>query len=80
MKIESATPEAAAFAASTSLKANIAGGSILTIGGFASNDIAIFGGLLLGAAGFFLQWYFQYRRDQREAAEHLARMLAEDGK
>lgn len=67
--------EAADQAASAaSLKATVAGGGMLSIGGLAANDIAIVGGLLLGVAGFLLQWYYQRRRDRREEREHQARM------
>ena len=65
---------AADAAASASLKATVAGAGILSIGGWTANDVAIYGGLLMGAAGFALQWYYQRRRDRRELAEHQARM------
>jgi len=68
--------DTAATAASASLKATVAGGGLLSIGGLTSNDLAIIGGLLLGLAGFMLQWYYQRRRDQREEAEHELRMQA----
>lgn len=68
--------DAAAAAASASLKATLAGAGALTLGGFTANDLAILGGLLLGVAGFVLQWWFQRRRDLREQAEHEARMAA----
>lgn len=65
---------AADAAASASLKATVAGAGILSLGGLTANDVAIYGGLLLGLAGLLLQWYYQRRRDRRELAEHQARM------
>jgi membrane protein implicated in regulation of membrane protease activity len=70
----SAEADAAATAASASLKATLAGGSMLTLGGFTESQIAMFGGLVLGVLGLVLQWYFQSRRDRREQKEHEARM------
>ena len=71
----------AAAAANSSLKATVAGGSILSVGGLTANDVAIYGGLILALAGFVMQWYYQRRRDQREQSqrdeshrEHVARM------
>lgn len=75
--------DTAGGAASASLKATVAGASTMTLGGFTANNIAIVGGVLLGVAGFLLQWHYQRRRDDREEAqraeehaEHLAKMQA----
>lgn len=76
-------PDVAASAASAGLKATLAGGGILTIGGLTANDLAILGGLLLAIGGFIVQLVSQARRDRREEQkrreehlEHLARMEA----
>ena len=75
MKFQTSTEaEAAATAASASLKATITGGGMLTLGGLAANDVAMIGGLVLGVAGLVLQWHFQSKRDRREEREHLFRM------
>ena len=75
MKFQTAAEaDAAAGAASASLKATLAGGSMLTLGGFTESQIAMFGGLVLGLLGLVLQWFFLARKDRREQAEHEARM------
>lgn len=55
-------------AAAASLKATVAGGGLLSIGGLTANELAILGGLLLGLAGFALQWHYQRQRNQRDRA------------
>lgn len=66
--------DTASTAASAGLKASVAGGGMLSVGGLTANDLAIVVGLVLGVAGFAVQWYYQRRRDRREELEHLARM------
>lgn len=73
--------------AASAPKLTVTGGLVTSVGGLTSNDIAVYGGLAIAAAGLMLQgvlsWWFQHRRDRREAearaeerAEHEARMVA----
>lgn len=39
------------------------------------NAIAVIGGIVIGLAGFFLNWFYKRRQDRREQAEHDLRMI-----
>lgn len=54
--------------------ATYVGGSAAFFGGLSANDLAALAGIVGLVVGLVMQWYFSRRKDQREAAEHLARM------
>lgn len=68
-------PSAAASAGA--LKATLAGGAAMSLGGLTASDAAMWGGLVLGVAGFVLQIILGIRRDRREQREHEARMATQ---
>lgn len=52
-------------------------GAGMTVGGwFLSSEFAVLAGLLLGVAGFCINWYYKHKRERREALEHEERMKA----
>ena len=52
-------------------------GTVFSIfGGLNANELAAIGGLFVGLAGLAINLYFNWKRDQREQAEHTARMKA----
>jgi len=56
-------------------------GAGMTVGGWLlSSEFAVLMGIVIGVAGFFVNWFYRHRQDEREHAEHEARMRAyEDG-
>jgi membrane associated rhomboid family serine protease len=46
------------------------------LGGLSANDIAALAGIVGLVVGLLMQWYFGWRKDARESAEHRARMEA----
>lgn len=74
----------AALAAAGS-KVTYAGSGVTITGWLLSSEFAVLVGMLLGLAGFIVNWYYRHRltkveirimqeRNAREAAEHRARM------
>lgn len=63
----------AALAASAS-KATYTGAGMSITGWLLSNEFAVLFGLLLGLAGFLLNWYYKHKDDRRREREHAARM------
>ncbi len=74
----------AAIAAAGS-KITYAGSGVTITGWLLSSEFAVLVGMLLGVAGFVVNWYYRHKltraeirimveRDKREAAEHRARM------
>ena len=74
----------AALAAAGS-KATYAGSGVTVTGWLLSSEFAVLVGMLLGLAGFIVNWYYRHKltraeirimheRNERERAEHQARM------
>lgn len=74
----------AAIAAAGS-KATYAGSGVTITGWMLSSEFAVLVGMLLGVAGFVVNWYYRHKlarheirimteRNERERAEHRARM------
>ena len=66
-------------------KVTYAGSGVTITGWLLSSEFAVLVGMLLGLAGFIVNWYYRHRltkveirimqeRNAREAAEHRARM------
>ena len=48
----------------------------MTVGGwFLSSEFAVLVGLILGVAGFLVNWYYRAKDDRRNQIEHDERML-----
>jgi hypothetical protein len=56
-------------------------GAGMTVGGWLlSSEFAVLMGIVIGVAGLLVNWFYRHRQDERERAEHEARMRAyEDG-
>lgn len=63
----------AAIAASAS-KATYTGAGMSVTGWLLSNEFAVLFGLILGLAGFLLNWYYKAKDDRRREREHRALM------
>lgn len=61
-------------AAALGSKATYAGSGGAVVGWLLSNEFAVLAGLLLGVAGFLVNWYYRYKADRRAQREHEARM------
>lgn len=72
MSPTSQTVDAALAAAGS--KVTYAGSGVTITGWLLSSEFAVLLGMLLGLAGFVVNWYYRHKRDKREAAEHRARM------
>lgn len=57
-----------------SSKATYSGAGMSVGGWFLSSEFAVLTGLLIGFAGFLLNWYYRHKRDRREQLEHDERM------
>ena len=64
---------AAAAAAAASKATNIGAATAVGAGFLANNWIGI-AGLIIGLAGFGVNWYFKLKEDRRREAEHAARL------
>lgn len=50
-------------------------GSGMTVGGWlVSSEFAVLAGIVIGVAGFLVNWYYKHRQHERERLEHEARM------
>lgn len=63
-----------ATAATFGTKATYTGGGTAVVGGLTSNELLTIIGVVIALLGFLTNFYFQHRRDQREAREHERRM------
>jgi len=63
----------AAIAASAS-KVTYTGAGMSVTGWFLSSEFAVLSGLVLGVAGFAVNWYYKVKEDRRRQVEHEARM------
>lgn len=59
---------------SVSGKATYAGAGTTITGWLLSSEFAVLFGLVLGAAGFLMNSYYQWKRDRREQVEHELRL------
>lgn len=48
--------------------ATYSGGSAAFLFGLSANELAAVGGLVIAVIGLCVQWYYNHRRDRREAA------------
>jgi hypothetical protein len=60
--------------AATSSKATYTGAGMTVGGWLLSSEFAVLVGIVIGVAGFLVNWFYRHRQDVRERAEHLARM------
>lgn len=70
--------DSAASAAGKAQAVGLTGGGLSVVGGFASSDVAAYGGLLIGAIGLAVQWYYRRKEFKLKEAELNAK-LAERG-
>lgn len=60
--------------ASAASKATYTGAG-MTIGGwFLSSEFAVLMGVVIGVAGFVVNWHYKHKEDKRQQAEHERRM------
>jgi ABC-type transport system involved in cytochrome bd biosynthesis fused ATPase/permease subunit len=63
-----------ATVASAASKATYTGAG-MTIGGwFLSSEFAVLMGVVIGVAGFVVNWHYKHKEDKRRQAEHERRM------
>ena len=72
MSTTSQTVDAALAAVGS--KSTYAGASVTVTGWLLSSEFAVLVGMLLGLAGFLVNWYYRHKEDKRQQAEHERRM------
>jgi cbb3-type cytochrome oxidase subunit 3 len=60
--------------AATAGKATYAGAGTSIFGWLTSNEFAVLAGTMIAIAGFIINWYYKYKEDKRQQAEHEQRM------
>lgn len=60
--------------ASAASKTTYAGAGMTVGGWFLSSEFAVLAGIVLGIAGFLVNWYYKHKQDRREAVEHKRKM------
>lgn len=55
-------------------KATYSGAGASVAGWLLSSEFAVLSGLILGLAGFLLNWFYKHKADRRAQAEHAAKM------
>jgi hypothetical protein len=55
-------------------KATYTGAGMTISGWFLSSEFAVLAGIVLGVAGFTVNWYYKHKQDRREQAAHDMRM------
>ena len=55
-------------------KTTVGGTGIAAIGAVSHNELLAILGFVLSIGGFCINWYFQWKRDQRDAALHAAQL------
>lgn len=55
-------------------KATYTGASTSIVGWVLSSQFGVLAGILIGLAGLMINWYYKYKQDRREEAEHKRRM------
>ena len=63
-----------AIIASIGYKTSTTGAGIGVFGWLTSQEGMTFIGVSVAVAGFFVSWYYNHKRNQRENAEHVLRM------
>jgi len=71
---EAASQTLDATLAATGSKATYTGAGMTISGWLLSSEAAVLFGIVLGAAGFAVNWFYRYREDRRRQAEHEERM------
>ena len=64
-----------AVVAAAASKATYTGAGMTVGGWFLSSEFAVLVGLILGVAGFLVNWYYRAKDDRRNQIEHDERML-----
>lgn len=55
-------------------KATYGGASTTAVSWALSSEFGIIAGIVIGVAGFIVNWYYKAKQDRREQAEHNKRM------
>ncbi len=55
-------------------KATYSGAGTSVVGWVLSSEFTLVFGLLVAIGGFFVNWYYKYKEDKRQQAEHERRM------
>lgn len=55
-------------------KVTYGGATTSIVGWMLSSEFGILVGVVLGVAGFFVNWYYRHKEDKRRQAEHEHRM------
>jgi hypothetical protein len=69
-----ATPITDAAIAAAGSKATYTGAGMTISGWFLSSEFAVLVGIVIGVAGFAVNWYYRHKEDARQQAEHERRM------
>lgn len=70
--------EIEAAAAAVGSKATYGGAGITLSGWMLSNEFAVLAGLVIGVAGFAVNWFYKARDDRRKQSAHEAYMAGFD--
>lgn len=65
-----------AVTATIASKATYTGAATMGLGWLVSSEAAVLMGMIIGIAGFLVNWYFKTKQDRRAEREHAARMDA----
>lgn len=71
MKDQVAQQAADAAVASTASKVTYTGAGMTISGWFLSSEFAVLVGILLGVAGFLVNWYYRHKENLRQQAQDL---------
>lgn len=74
MRDEAAQAAADAAIATTASKVTYTGAGMTISGWFFSSEFAVLMGVIIGVAGFIVNWYYRHKQDRREQVEHERRM------
>lgn len=50
-------------------KATVAGSVVTVFGGLTASDIGVYAGIVIGALGLVVSWYFKHQADKRDQAD-----------